>query len=50
VAPKKTQAKLKHSGWDQFQAQEIRQVWEMLKGGWKSAVLPNFRKTAETDA
>ena len=47
MAPKKTQAILTHSGWDQFQAQEIRQVWEMLKGGWKSAVLPNFKKTAE---
>lgn len=47
LEPEKTKATLKHSGWDKFQAQEIRQVWEMLKGGWKSAVLPNFKKTAE---
>jgi uncharacterized protein YndB with AHSA1/START domain len=48
LGEKKTRASLKHSGWDQFQAREIRQIWEMLAGGWKSAVLPNLKRVAET--
>lgn len=44
---KKTKATLTHDGWDQFNAHEIRHIWEMLENGWKSSVLPNLKRISE---
>lgn len=40
-------AALVHSGWDQFKAEDIRAIRDMLDGGWRSFVLPNFKRVAE---
>jgi uncharacterized protein YndB with AHSA1/START domain len=45
-----TTARLTHSGWDQFDAGQLRAVHEMLAGGWRSGALPNLRRVAEQAA
>ncbi|HVY89867.1 MAG TPA: SRPBCC domain-containing protein [Hyphomonadaceae bacterium] len=47
VGPKETRVTLTHSGWDKFNAADVRMIWEALSGGWISYVLPGFKKTAE---
>jgi uncharacterized protein YndB with AHSA1/START domain len=42
-----TRADLLHSGWDQFDAQQIRSIRDGLEGGWKSFVLPQLKRVAE---
>lgn len=42
-----TTARLVHTGWDQFDADTLRAVHEMLAGGWRSGALPNLRRVAE---
>lgn len=42
-----TDVKLEHSGWDRFEPEAIRAIYEMLAGGWKSFVLPNLKRVAE---
>ncbi len=42
-----TRVKFAHSGWDKFDAKELRDVWEGLKGGWSSFVLPNLKRLCE---
>jgi uncharacterized protein YndB with AHSA1/START domain len=45
-----TVARLTHSGWDQFDADQIKAVRHMLEGGWRSAVLPGLKRVAEAGA
>ncbi|WP_421790759.1 SRPBCC family protein [Hyphobacterium sp.] len=45
----RTLVQLKHFGWDQFPVDIIRHIRDGLAGGWESAVLPNLKKTAESD-
>jgi uncharacterized protein YndB with AHSA1/START domain len=42
-----TTARLSHSGWDRFDADEVRAIRDMLDGGWKSFVLPSLKRAAE---
>ena len=42
-----TTACLLHSGWEQFDAESIRPVRDMLDGGWRSFVLPNLKRSVE---
>lgn len=37
-----------HEGWDQFPADQIKPIRDMLLGGWKSFVLPNLLRVAES--
>jgi hypothetical protein len=37
-----------HEGWDQFPADQIKPVRDMLLGGWKNFVLPNLQRVAES--
>lgn len=39
---------LRHDGWDQFEPDQIRAIRAMLDGGWRSFVLPNLKRVAET--
>lgn len=42
-----TRATLVHSGWGQFDVDAIRPIYDMLKGGWSSFVLPGLKKISE---
>lgn len=42
-----TRVTLTHTGWDQFEAEQVRQIRDALAGGWKSAVLPNLKGLVE---
>lgn len=42
-----TRATLSHSGWDQFDGDEIRAIRDALAGGWGAFVLPQLKQTAE---
>lgn len=42
-----TRATLIHSGWEQFDADSIRPIYDMLNGGWSSFVLPGLKRIAE---
>ena len=42
-----TTARLVHAGWDQFDADELRAVHQLLDGGWRSHVLPGLKRLAE---
>lgn len=42
-----TRVSLIHSGWDQFDPEQIRGIRDMLAGGWRSHVLPNLKRVAE---
>lgn len=41
-----TTVRLRHTGWDAFARETIEAVWEALKGGWASGVLPNLDTVA----
>ena len=41
---------LTHTGWEQFDADAIRQIRDALAGGWKSFVLPNLKRVVEEDS
>lgn len=43
----RTRVTFTHEGWDQFPADQIKPIHDMLSGGWKSFVLPNLKHTAE---
>ena len=43
-----TIVQLTHDGWDQFPREAIEQIYEILKGGWKSFVLPSLKSIVET--
>jgi len=45
--PGGTRAELVHSGWDQFEPEQIRAIRDMLDGGWSSFVLPQLQRVAE---
>lgn len=45
-----TTARLVHSGWTQFDADQIGAVHEQLSGGWRSYVLPGLKRVAEAAA
>jgi uncharacterized protein YndB with AHSA1/START domain len=47
VGASKTKVVFAHTGWDQFNAADIRQIWEGLSGGWTTAVLPGLKRVAE---
>jgi uncharacterized protein YndB with AHSA1/START domain len=47
IAPKRTRVVLTHSGWDKFNAADVRPFWEALSGGWTSFVLPGLKQAAE---
>ena len=40
---------LRHSGWDRFNADDVRDIHAMLTGGWKSHVLPGLKRVAEAE-
>lgn len=42
----KTRVSLTHSGWDQFPPQQVREIWQQLRQGWQSSVLPNLAAAA----
>ena len=42
-----TRAELRHSGWHQFEGDEIKAIRDALAGGWTSFVLPNLKQVAE---
>jgi uncharacterized protein YndB with AHSA1/START domain len=42
-----TEVTLVHNGWDQFDANVIRDIRNALAGGWKSFVLPNLKRVVE---
>ena len=42
-----THVKLTHSGWDQFEPQETKDVREGLTRGWYAVALPALRRVAE---
>ena len=42
-----TRVTLRHIGWSQFDAGEIRAVRDALAGGWKSHVLPALKAACE---
>jgi uncharacterized protein YndB with AHSA1/START domain len=42
-----TRARLTHSGWDQFDGDQIRMIRDGLDGGWSSYVLPGLKRVAE---
>ncbi|WP_395611947.1 SRPBCC domain-containing protein [Allosphingosinicella sp.] len=43
-----TRVDLVHSGWDQFDPEQIRMIRDALAGGWSSFVLPGLKRLAET--
>ena len=45
-----TRVTLVHDGWDQFDAEAIRQIRDALAGGWKSFVLPGLKALVESKA
>lgn len=47
IGDRRTRVTLKHDGWEQFPAEMIRGIRDMLAGGWTSHVLPNLKKAAE---
>lgn len=43
-----TEVALIHDGWDQFDAQAVRQIRDALANGWTSFVLPNLKRKVES--
>ena len=41
---------LTHSGWELFDAGEIRAIYDALRGGWSSYVLPGLKTLVEEKA
>jgi uncharacterized protein YndB with AHSA1/START domain len=37
-----------HAGWEQFPPDQMKPIHDMLSGGWKSFVLPNLKRQAQT--
>ncbi|MEX0644197.1 MAG: SRPBCC domain-containing protein [Parvularculaceae bacterium] len=48
AGPSRTQVTFVHTGWAQFNAKDIRQIWEQLSGGWISFVMPGLKGVAES--
>lgn len=46
ISTTSTQVELVHDGWDQFPAEMVRGIRDMLDGGWSSAVLPGLARAA----
>ena len=44
-----TRVRFAHGGWDQFEADQLRHIYEALAQGWRSAVLPNLERLAEAE-
>ncbi|MDX1570582.1 MAG: SRPBCC domain-containing protein [Xanthomonadales bacterium] len=44
-----TRVHFSHGGWDRFDAEQIRQIYDALAQGWTSAVLPNLVRLAEAE-
>ena len=44
---KRTRVIFAHTGWDQFNAADIRAIRDALAGGWTSFVLPQLKTEAE---
>ena len=45
-----TRAELRHSGWEQFDDEQIRAIRDALASGWSSFVLPGLKRAAEKDS
>lgn len=43
-----TRVTFTHEGWERFPAEQIKPIRDMLAGGWKSFVLPNLKRAAES--
>ena len=41
-----TEVKLVHTGWDQFEADDVRAIHEQLTVGWRDFVLPGLARAA----
>lgn len=48
AAPGRTRLVFEHVGWEQFPADAIRPIRDMLAGGWASFVLPGLKRAVET--
>lgn len=48
LAAGRTRLVFEHEGWEQFPAEAIRPIRDMLAGGWASFVLPGLKRAAET--
>ena len=42
-----TRVALVHTGWDQYDGEQIRAIRDALAGGWGSFVLPQLKRVAE---
>ena len=42
-----TLVRFTHEGWDQFPPEQIKMIRDAMAQGWKSAVLPNLKRTSE---
>ena len=49
VSENETRLHFTHGGWDQFDAEQVRQIHAALSQGWSSAVLPNLQRLAEAE-
>lgn len=49
LSASQTRVTLSHNGWDQFEPEAIRVIWEQLKGGWIGHVLPQLKSFIETE-
>lgn len=50
TSPAQTLVSFVHSGWDQFNAREIRSIRDALAEGWNSHVLPNLKDLIENQS
>lgn len=49
ATPDGTHVALLHSGWDQFEGEQIAAIRDALDGGWSSFVLPQLKAVAERE-
>ena len=43
-----TRVALVHTGWDQYDGDQIKAIRDALAGGWGSYVLPQLKRVAES--
>ena len=46
----RTRVSLTHSGWEQFDPEQIKGIRNILAGGWSSYVLPGLKRVSEREA
>lgn len=48
ISPNATRVVFAHEGWEQFPPDQIKAIRDMLDGGWRSFILPNLKRVAES--